>query len=809
MLLLGIKYSNKFLGRNFDLHYSCFLQENKFCSPAGIRPCFFRIITLINVVMFWRKLMPEGITMKSRIFQTIIFQTVLLVQTAYPQWKPVSSMEGGYVTSIVASGSTLLAETFSGGVFRSTDNGNSWHSIRAALNNFTGASFYQFGTSIYYPSSDTIMVSDDFGETWSTILFTPQKLATDPPITPSGRYGVISPYEFRSFTANETSLFVATRNGVYRSNDKGSTWLALHPGITDTVFEPIRIIANGSMVLLQTENTFFRSSDNGDSWNTVYEKSDRFKDMGNFIIDDQLILTSSYSSSLWSIDLNPTPGSILRSDDNGITWEQSDSELFDCSFPLMAICGSTIVAVKNDPLLEDDCSIYHSNDNGVNWTTANSASDFDIQCLVSNGTTLYAGTYSDGVIRSDDKGVTWQQISNGLISVNAPQIASAGSRIVISEYAVGSKNIVHLSEDYGTTWSTPSVPSNSGMISSLAVDSQIIFYGTVNNYNRLYRSDDRGVSWTTDSTGYDDGISSVASNGSTVIIGNCYLYRSADHGVSWEQVQGLNTSRFFETIKSINGVFFTSNGSEVYRSIDDGVTWVKDYTGLEFKNVTTFTGVRDIIFAGTFKSGLYRSTDNGATWTAAASDIILKRITSLVSTDSILFAGTGNPENYDGVENNAPIGVFLSRDYGKSWEIVGSGIPDPNIGSLVICGDRLFAQTATNGVWHRSVAEMVNGENRKIPVRKKKGIVPVPIAPAISRDFIFSSTLTSSKKVTIGVFTLTGQLVASPVNRIASPGLFSYKWNPGGRLSPGCYIVRFTVGSVVCSQHISVSRTLQ
>jgi Secretion system C-terminal sorting domain len=52
-------------------------------------------------------------------------------------------------------------------------------------------------------------------------------------------------------------------------------------------------------------------------------------------------------------------------------------------------------------------------------------------------------------------------------------------------------------------------------------------------------------------------------------------------------------------------------------------------------------------------------------------------------------------------------GIFLTTDYGASWTRENLGLGDSNIISLAVQGNELLAGTASSGVWHRPLAEMI------------------------------------------------------------------------------------------------------
>lgn len=97
-------------------------------------------------------------------------------------------------------------------------------------------------------------------------------------------------------------------------------------------------------------------------------------------------------------------------------------------------------------------------------------------------------------------------------------------------------------------------------------------------------------------------VQSVGSNGTTLFCGTeSGIYRSTNHGASWSIANGTltaNWSTYVNKIYNFNGVLFVvfsgmssnSNGG-VFRTVDNGTTWLSAYNGLStnMTNTTTST----------------------------------------------------------------------------------------------------------------------------------------------------------------------------------------------------------------------------
>ena len=101
--------------------------------------------------------------------------------------------------------------------------------------------------------------------------------------------------------------------------------------------------------------------------------------------------------------------------------------------------------------------VYISLDNGYTWRLTLDVNDCTAITVHQN--TVYAGTYYEGVFRSDSHGNTWKPINNGIRTINVDngeirlpyieQILVTSSGTVV---AVGYHSGTHTSSDRGETW---------------------------------------------------------------------------------------------------------------------------------------------------------------------------------------------------------------------------------------------------------------------------------------------------------------------------------------------------------------------
>lgn len=189
------------------------------------------------------------------------------------------------------------------------------------------------------------------------------------------------------------------------------------------------------------------------------------------------------------------------------------------------------------------------------------------------------------------------------------------------------------------------------------------------------------------------------------------IYSSSDDGNSWTKINSASLPIDIRDIVSLGNSLFIGTGSGIYRSDDNGLTWVEKNNGFpageKWINHLTISG-GSIFAAGTY-SGMLRSIDNGEHWTVVNSGLTDTYIYSLTANDEAIFAGTGDQN----------LGVFRSTNNGNTWQQVTNGMAyyyngqwlysqAPMITALGFVGTDLYAGTSEfQGIWKSTD----NGDN--------------------------------------------------------------------------------------------------
>ncbi|MBX3280678.1 MAG: hypothetical protein KF868_21995, partial [Acidobacteria bacterium] len=176
------------------------------------------------------------------------------------------------------------------------------------------------------------------------------------------------------------------------------------------------------------------------------------------------------------------------------------------------------------------------------------------------------------------------------------------------------------------------------------------------------------------------------------------VYRSVDQGVTWIEANNRlpgGGARDAAALLASGGVLFAGTSEGIFRSVDQGGSWSSANIGLPSGNarlVNALLSAGSFIFAGT-GAGVFRSNDNGATWSAASNGLPTgnaRSVLSLAAGGGVVFAGT-----FGG-------GVYRSTDNGGNWIEANNGLPPGGartVLSLMTSGTTIFAGTLFQGIY--------------------------------------------------------------------------------------------------------------
>ncbi|NOT63532.1 MAG: hypothetical protein HOP19_25250, partial [Acidobacteria bacterium] len=410
---------------------------------------------------------------------------------------------GGYDTlALTTFNGNLLAGVNFGQIFISTDAGQTWEfTNNGGANGPDIRDFAAVGANLFAATAGGgVLVSTNGGRVWA-------KAAS----------AGLTNQRVNALAVIGTNLFAATAAGVFRSADNAQTWTAVNTGLSITNIATLAVsgtrllagsgVSNGA-------NEVFVSNNNGDAWSVFGNGLAGLGANGTALYKlvvngDRLLATASggllindggtWQRRFLNLPANAFRGlavsgtqlvagslyyGVYRSTDGGQNWSASNTGLRSRTVWDSLKAGATLYAGVEDGL-------FASPDEGRSWTRVNLSQITGVNALRSYNQRLYAGT-DDGVYVSAD-GQTWL-LGNGLDS-GVSFLAASGTTIFAGTYGDG----VFRSTDGGVNWTAVNTGLTNKSVWALTTIGTNVFAGTEGG--GVFRSTDSGANWTEVNTG--------------------------------------------------------------------------------------------------------------------------------------------------------------------------------------------------------------------------------------------------------------------------------------------------------------------
>ncbi|MFK7933931.1 MAG: T9SS type A sorting domain-containing protein [Saprospiraceae bacterium] len=608
-----------------------------------------------------------------------------------------------------------------GGVFETTDGGQSWSPI------FDDQPFTSIGDIAFDPTDpntiwvgtgdpnisgypfigDGVYKSTDGGATWQNMGLTETRIVSSIQIHPFNSNIVYAATMGVPFTRNND-------RGVYRSLDGGSTWEQIlfidqDAGAIDLILNPDnpnvlyaagwnRIRNNRESLITGAAAKVFRSLDGGDSWETL-EGGLPQQDNGRVGI----AMAPTNSNRLYAMYVGDDSNlhSIYTSADGGDNWtEIPTNNASGLNGNELGGFGWYFGQIRVHPF--DENRIYllgvelweYQNEN---WSQATPSwffyevhADKHDLAFTRNGH-MILGT-DGGLYRSSDSGNNWQDIENisttqfyrVAYNPHRPDLYYGGAQ---DNGTTGGNQLSNLNWEriYGSDGFQPVFHPEKPEI--FYVETQNGGINVTMDNGGSYMNATSGISGS-DRRNWDMPYVINPLNSDELFAGTYRIYRSTEGAVpDWEAVSEDLTDGIadrYHTISTLHAssiadglVVVGTSDANLWRTDDHGDNWerlddetlpnrfisdVKTSPTDANRIFVSYSGYKD----GDNRPQLYQSDDRGATWFSSAGDLPNIAINDIYvlpnQNDSVLFVGT------DG-------GVFASLNAGENWERLGMNMP--------------------------------------------------------------------------------------------------------------------------------------
>lgn len=393
--------------------------------------------------------------------QTPTIETPLLTQ----QWTQLDSPEPVNITRLLSTRANDLYAMTPVGLYQLSENNKKWNLVNSKVP--LSVPIVEHNDILYIPTVEAILASEDKGETWKTFCTHPLGKVIDLIVKDNGNGAI--------------DLYLGLLQGIFFSNDSGSSWTLVSEGLENRKIYLVKII----------ENTLFAGTDKG----------------------------------LFRMNLDP---SLENSHNRTYVWKQlpvaeslrihtlkvSDKHLYVVAGLLgisadINLIESIKAALSKQPLWR----IFRSTDYGNSWTDITPKDGFDknqkapsLTIITSENTVMLIGT---DTLRSNDAGKTW-------VSVN---------KTILSGHTLGQNTVAVLKSESTNHSSNQQEFTN------------IKYQYFIGNSKGVHRSTDEGESWEPFNDGLGGKIQNLTVfNNKLYAIANKQLITTTDHGKSWKRI---------------------------------------------------------------------------------------------------------------------------------------------------------------------------------------------------------------------------------------------------------------------------------
>ncbi|MEO9893799.1 BspA family leucine-rich repeat surface protein [Aurantibacter sp.] len=609
----------------------------------------------------------------------VLLSTLFLLFSifGFSQWTQTHGPEGGNLNEIVKVGDDLVLNANSGGIYRSTDNGNSWTVSNSGIP--VGASIYKLieDSGVLYISvaQKGIYKSTDAGVNWIAIN--------------SG----IEYQSFYSLHANGSTIYAGNANGgISYSNNGGQSWIFVGDNVSGIQFQDFEVF---NSKIYATGRKLFESSDQGLTWQErVIEGvgSNGFRTLlaanGVFYAGGQGELFISYDNlNTWvkaplntyatiisiqnfdnTIYVNGGNGSYYFSEDQGLNWTAVKIHNTDNFINSVFIEESMAIATTSKGL-------FQTSDYGNSWVLNNNGINaVSIKSLFANDSNIFVGSQNQGLYISHDNGGSYQSINNGLESPNSnnpKKIIEVNNVLYINSY-----NGIYASNNNGQSWQRKLDPGPYKYTEVFAHDN-----GTfVSAYNKgLFLSDDNAENWTElsiDLISETTGLTSIAIQENLIVIstGDGELVLSENLGNSWSKVSVSDNYLFINHLEIEGSKIYAATNQGLFISQNLGVNWNK--VNDEYINIVDFVLESNLIYAATEKGFKY-TTEQHNQWFSINEGLGEQYLTKLIINNETIFAGTYGSSVWKLPKEQANLPDY-SNGFVTKWKTDNSGLSNDN-----------------------------------------------------------------------------------------------------------------------------------
>lgn len=757
---------------------------------------------------------------------------------------------GGRITDIeihLNSPSTIYVAAATGGILKTTDNGQSWQNI------FSQASVITVGDITIDPNNENIIYAGT-GEANSSSFSFPGN-----GIYKSVNGGVDWQYlglEYSGYIAriiadhsNSDRIFVAVcgslfspnpDRGIYRSINGGISWerilfvtdstsaidIVQHPTDPDILYAAMweRIRGLNTRRSYGESSGIYKTTDGGDTWVEMTNGLTTGDDVGRI----GLAIAKSNPNVVYAFYDNEDKEKVFKTTNGGTTWNQtndSDIDGMNSSF------GWYFGQIRVDPSNENrvyvlGVELYRSDNGGNSWIClANYNNTYEIHVdhhslYINENTGRITEGNDGGLYISDNYGDDWTKINNlPITQIYALDIDYSNPERIYC--GTQDNNTIRTMTGALDDWEP--ILGGDGFYCLVDYNNSNIIYAE-SQYGNLRKSVNGGNNFGNilnsnmeqDRKNWSSPLAMHPQDPEILYFGTYRVWKTTNGGNNWTAVSNDLTQDIgsgYSTLSTIaissldpNIVIAGSDDSRVHISTNGGNTWEDISDGLPERWITRVAADpfdSNIIYATV--SGfrwdeplphVFKSSDQGQTWNNISSNLPELPVNCMVP----------DPEIQNRLFVGSDAGIFCTEDGGQSWWSLTEGIPNVPVFDMKIHNPTRTLVIGTHGcsAYKLDIDNITNIESLAVKVSGSGYLHNYP-NPFYSETHILF-TLVKNSHISLTIYNSSGQIVKTLKQGSLTKGTHTIKWygndDRGQALPVGIYFVQLQTNETALNRRI-------